>query len=328
MKILVTGGAGFIGSHLVSALLLRGENVVVIDDFNDYYDPALKRENIEAHLGNPRLRLFETDITDYSALADIIRDEAPGAVCHLAARAGVRPSIKDPLLYERVNTVGTLNMLEAVKDLALENFLFASSSSVYGINSKVPFSEDDPVTSPISPYAVTKRAGELTCRVYAHIYSVPITCLRFFTVYGERGRPDMAVAKFTRAVWEGRDIEVYGDGTAKRDFTFIDDIISGVLAALYNPKGFEIINLGGSRTIEVSGLISIIEEKLGKKARIRNIAPVAGDVPVTYADVTRASRLLGFEPRVRLEEGVERYVKWFLERERTKGGLGAEGAED
>lgn len=312
MKILVTGGAGFIGSHLVSQLLASGDGVAVIDEFNDFYDPRIKRQNVRPYLDNPNFTLHELDIRDKAALADVVRREAPDVVCHLAARAGVRPSIEDPLLYESVNCAGTLNLLEAVKGMRLKNFVFASSSSVYGINSKVPFSEDDPITSTISPYAATKRAGELYCFAYSHLYSLPVTCLRFFTVYGERGRPDMAVAKFTRLIWEGRPIEVYGDGSAKRDFTYVSDIVNGLVNAIRTPSRFEIVNLGGSNTVELRRVIRIIEQCLGKKADIRYTGAAPGDVPITYADVTKAKTLFGFAPKVRIDEGIERYVKWFL----------------
>lgn len=316
MKIIVTGGAGFIGSHLASALLERGEQVAAIDDFNDFYDPRLKRENAEALLKNPSFSLFEADIRDRKAVAEAFAAFKPDAICHLAARAGVRPSIDDPVLYEEVNCLGTLNLLELSRKDGIKNFVFASSSSVYGINSKTPFSEEDPITCPISPYAATKRSGELMCFTYSHLWKLPVTCLRFFTVYGERGRPDMAVAKFTRLICAGREIEVYGDGTARRDFTYIGDVVSGILKSIYSPSRYEIINLGGANTIEVRGLINLIEAALGTKAKVRHLPPAPGDVPITHADVSRAKRLLGFSPSVGIEEGVGRYVKWFVERER------------
>lgn len=315
MDIIVTGGAGFIGSTLTEKLLERGDRAVVIDDFNDFYDPGLKRENVSAFSSNPRFTLHELDIRDGDGVRAVFESVRPDAVCHLAARAGVRPSIQDPVLYEEVNGLGTLNMLEAARAARVKNFVFASSSSVYGINSKVPFSEDDPITCPISPYAATKRAGELMCYTYSHLYDIPATCLRFFTVYGEKGRPDMAVAKFTRLIHEGRPIEVYGDGTAQRDFTYVSDIIKGLMAAIDTPRKYEIINLGGSKTEEVKRLIAIIEDNLGKKADVRFGPTMPGDVPVTYADVKKAKELLGFSPEVRLEEGVARYVKWFLDRD-------------
>ncbi len=318
MKILITGGAGFIGSTLADTLLNRGESVVVIDNFNDFYDPAIKRRNIAAAMENPAYRLYELDIRDGARLKTVFKTELPDVVCHIAARAGVRPSIEAPVLYEEVNSMGTLNVLEASKEIKLGNLVFASSSSVYGMNTKVPFSEDDPLDGPISPYAATKRASELMCYTYSHLYGLPVTCMRFFTVYGERGRPDMAVAKFTRLIHEGSPIPLYGDGSAIRDFTYIGDIIQGLVASLYKPMRYEIINLGGSRTVEVRELIALIEKNLGKKAEINFLPPVPGDVPVTSADTSKAERLLGFKPKVGIEEGIRRYVKWFLE------GLGEE----
>lgn len=316
MNILITGGAGFIGSHLADALVARGEKVTVIDEFNDFYDPKLKRENIAPHLSNPSYTLVEGDIRDTVKVLRMFEETRFDVVVHLAARAGVRPSIEEPLLYEMVNCVGTLNLLEAARKTGVGNFVFASSSSVYGINSKVPFSEGDPITCPISLYATTKRAGELMCYTYSHLYKLPSTCLRFFTVYGERGRPDMAVAKFTRLIHDGKPIQVYGDGSAQRDFTYVGDIIEGLLKAVYTPSRYEIVNLGGANTIEVNRLIELIEGALGKKAGIKYLPPVPGDVPITYADATKARELLGFTAAVRIDEGVERYVKWFLERER------------
>ncbi|MFQ5428653.1 MAG: NAD-dependent epimerase/dehydratase family protein [Thermodesulfobacteriota bacterium] len=312
MKILITGGAGFIGSHLTDRLLENGESVVVIDNFNDFYDPAIKRENIAGAMDNPGFRLYELDIRDGKRLTTVFETEAPDVVCHIAARAGVRPSIEDPVLYEEVNSLGTLNVLEAGRAAGVKNVVFASSSSVYGLNTKVPFSEEDPLGGPISPYAATKRACELMCYTYSHLYELPVTCLRFFTVYGERGRPDMAVAKFTRLIFEGKAIPLFGDGSAIRDFTYIGDIINGLTASIYKPMRYEIINLGGSRTVEVKRLISLIEETLGKKAIIDFLPPFPGDVPVTSADTGKAERLLGFIPEVGIEEGIRRYVKWFL----------------
>jgi len=323
MKILITGGAGFIGSTLADTLLSRGESVVVIDNFNDFYDPAIKRRNIAAAMENPAYRLYELDIRDGARLKTVFKTERPDVVCHIAARAGVRPSIEAPVLYEEVNSLGTLNVLEASKEIKLGNLVFASSSSVYGMNTKVPFSEDDPLDGPISPYAATKRASELMCYTYSHLYGLPVTCMRFFTVYGERGRPDMAVAKFTRLIHEGSPIPLYGDGSAIRDFTYIGDIIQGLVASLYKPMRYEIINLGGSRTVEVRELIALIEKNLGKKAEINFLPPVPGDVPVTSADTSKAERLLGFRPEVSIEEGIRRYVKWFLEGLEQKDRAGA-----
>ena len=315
MKVLVTGGAGFIGSHLVDALLKRGEEVVVIDDFNDFYDPGLKRGNIVQHASDPAFTLFELDIRDRARLKEVLRETSPEVVCHLAARAGVRPSIEDPLLYEEVNSIGTLNLLQGVRDsgLSLKNFVFASSSSVYGTLSKLPFSEDDPITCPVSPYAVTKRGSELMLYAFSRLFKMPVTCLRFFTAYGERGRPEMAVANFTRCIHEEIELPLFGDGEARRDFTYIGDIISGVVQSVYTPFPFEIINLGESRTVTVSELISIIEERLGKEARIKRFPASTGDVPATFADISKARRLLKYDPQVCIEDGVDRYVKWFLQ---------------
>lgn len=321
MKIIVTGGAGFIGSTLTDALLARGESVAVIDSFNDFYDPSLKRENVAAFQSNPLFSLHEFDIRDTRKVAEVFKAERPDVVVHLAARAGVRPSIQEPLLYEEVNCIGTLNLLEAVRSIGLKNFVFASSSSVYGLNSKVPFSELDPINCPISPYASTKRAGELMCFTYSHLYGLPVSCMRFFTVYGERGRPDMAMAKFTKLIHEGREIQVYGDGSAQRDFTYVGDIVSGLVNSIYKPFKYEIFNLGGSNMIPVSRLIELIEMNLGKKAVIRYMDPVPGDVTITYADVSKARDLIGFEPKVVIDKGVEIYVKWFLEREKRRTGI-------
>ncbi len=316
MKVLITGGAGFIGSTLAHALVKRGDKAVVIDDFNDFYAPSLKRENIAGLSENPLFRLYEADIRDREKVFEVFRLAKPNVVCHLAARAGVRPSIENPLLYEDVNCMGTLNLLDGAKEFGVRNFVFASSSSVYGINSKVPFSEDDPITCPISPYATTKRAGELMCFTYSHLYALHATCLRFFTVYGERGRPDMAVAKFTRAIHDNRGIQIFGDGSAQRDFTYIGDIVNGLVNSIDRPFRYEIINLGGANTVTVKRLVEIIEERLRKKAKMEYLLPAPGDVPLTSADVGKAKRLIGFEPKVAIEEGVGRYVKWFLAREK------------
>ncbi|MBE9528767.1 MAG: GDP-mannose 4,6-dehydratase [Proteobacteria bacterium] len=312
MKILVTGGAGFIGSTLSDVLIARGDSVVVIDSFNDYYDPAIKRANVSALLTSPNFTLHEFDIRDGARVSEVMAAERPDVIVHIAARAGVRPSIDDPVLYEEVNGLGTLNIVEAAKGIGLKNFVFASSSSVYGLNSKVPFSESDPVTCPISPYAATKRANELMLYTYSHLYNIPVTCLRFFTVYGERGRPDMAIAKFTALIDEGHSIPVYGDGSAIRDFTYIGDIIDGVVGAIDTPHAYEIINIGGSKTVELRRVIEIIEEKLGKKAEIDFMDKFPGDVPVTSADVTKAREMIGFDPKVGIEEGIGRYIDWYL----------------
>jgi UDP-glucuronate 4-epimerase len=318
LNILVTGGAGFIGSHLVEQLIKRGDHVIVIDDFNDYYDPAIKEENISSVVSNSLFKLCRGDIRDGLFIDTVFDENSIDVVCHLAARAGVRPSIQEPILYEEVNCLGTLNILEACRRVGIKNFVFGASSSVYGSNTKVPFSEDDPVEQPISPYAATKRAGELMCYTYSHLYDIPVTALRFFTVYGERQRPEMAISKFTRLIWEGKEIPVFGDGTSKRDYTYISDILKGLIAGIDKISKYEIINLGESRTVELKYLISIIEENLQKKAIIKQLDDQPGDVPITYADVAKAKRLLDYTPMVPIEEGIERFTKWFLANQGTQ----------
>lgn len=309
MNVLVTGGAGFIGSHVVEALLARDHRVTVVDDFNDFYDPAIKRRNCRAF--GARARVMETDIRDLPALRSIFATERFDAIIHLAARAGVRPSLQQPQLYTEVNITGTQNLLELAKEHRVRKFVFASSSSVYGINSKVPFAEADPIFHPISPYAATKLAGEALCHVYHHLYGIDMVCLRFFTVYGPRQRPDLAIHKFTRAIVEGRPIELFGDGNTRRDYTYITDIVHGVMACLNREFGYEIINLGGSRTVSLRELVQHIEAALGQKAQIRWLPEQPGDVPVTYADVTKAGQVLGYQPSVPIEEGIRRFVAWF-----------------
>jgi UDP-glucuronate 4-epimerase len=310
MAILVTGGAGFIGYHVCKALLDRADEVVIVDDFNDYYEPDLKEYRI-GQLPSGRFELYRIDIQDYDALKKVFDKHEIKEVVHLAARAGVRASIKDPALYAQVNVVGTTNLLELSKKV--DNFIFATSSSVYGGNTKVPFSEDDPANNPISPYAATKRGAEIMCHAYHKLYGMPITCLRFFTVYGPMGRPDMAYYKFTNALLEGKEVSRFGDGSMKRDFTYVDDIVPGVLAALDNPQEFEIINLGNSKPVELSRFISVIEEAVGKKANVKELPVPAGDVPVTYADVSKAKKLLGWEPKTTVEEGIPKFVEWYKE---------------
>jgi UDP-glucuronate 4-epimerase len=313
MNLLVTGGAGFIGSHLADRRLSRGDRVTVLDDFNDFYDPALKRRNVASHRAEPRYRLVEGDIRDRELVNRVFAEGRFDSVIHLAARAGVRPSLKDPLLYEDVNCAGTLNLLEAARQFGPARFLFASSSSVYGVNSKLPFSEEDPIERPISPYATTKRSGELICFNYHYLYGLDVACLRFFTVYGPRQRPEMAIARFTRDVLAGVEIPVFGDGSARRDYTFIEDILDGVEAAMERCRGFEIVNLGGAHPITLADLVRKIESATGRSARRKPMPEQPGDVPVTYADVAKAKRLYGYEPRVPIEEGLRRYVAWVRE---------------
>ena len=316
-NILITGGAGFIGSHLVDRLLSEGDwQVSVVDDFNDFYDPAIKRANVGLHKTNPNYHLFEADIRDKVLLEKIFTENEFSCIVHLAARAGVRPSLDQPLLYTETNIQGTLNLLELARASGVKQFVFGSSSSVYGINARVPFSEDDSIRQPISPYAATKAAGELLCHTYSHLYDLHCVCLRFFTVYGPRQRPDLAIYKFTRLMSEGKPIPVFGDGTTRRDYTFIDDIIAGVRAALdyvadSTNSNHEVINLGESRTVALRELIALLEKELGATAKIDRQPLQPGDVPQTYADITKARRLLGYNPKTEIEEGLHRFVEWF-----------------
>src|SRR6266404_8088577 len=314
-NILITGGAGFIGSHLVDQLL--GEdawNITVVDDFNDFYDPSIKRANISAHLANHNYRIIEADIRDRSALERAFANASYDCIAHLGARAGVRPSLRQPRLYVETNVNGTLNLLELARASGVRQFIFGSSSSVYGINPKVPFSEDDPIFNPISPYAATKAAGELLCHAYAHLYDLRIVCLRFFTVYGARQRPDLAIHKFAKLISAGRPVPVFGDGTTRRDYTYIDDIISGVRAAMdYEQSKYEVINLGESRTVELRELIGLLEQALGRQAEIDRQPLQPGDVPQTFADIGKARRLLGYDPQTQIEKGIEKFVEWFKE---------------
>ena len=311
-RILVTGGAGFIGSHLVDRLLATGHRVTVVDNFNDFYDPATKRANVSAHAGRTGFELAEADISDAEAIDKIFARSEFDVIAHLAARAGVRPSLERPLDYERTNVYGTYVLLEAARRYRIGRFVFGSSSSVYGVNSTVPFNEDDPIAQPISPYAATKIAGEAACHAYSHLFGIRILCLRFFTVYGARQRPDLAIHKFARLMMEGRPIPVFGDGTTRRDYTYIDDIISGVTAAInYDRSMFEIINLGESDTIELNRLIELLEQALGRRAVIDRKPLQPGDVPVTYADVSKARRLLGYDPKTKIEAGINRFAEWF-----------------
>ena len=312
-NILITGGAGFIGSHLVDQLLAEGEwTITVVDDFNDFYAPEIKRNNVRPHEQKPAYKLIETDIRDQSSMAKVFNQRQFDAIVHLAARAGVRPSLKDPRLYAETNINGTVNLLELARKHNVKQFVFGSSSSVYGINAKVPFSEDDPIRQPISPYAATKAAGELLCHTYSHLYDMRSVCLRFFTVYGARQRPDLAIHKFAQLITRGKPIPVFGDGRTRRDYTYIDDIIAGVRAAIdFDQSNYEVVNLGESRTVELRELISLIEHELGQKAMIDSQPLQPGDVPQTFADITKARRLLGYNPQTQIEDGIHRFVEWF-----------------
>jgi len=318
--ILVTGGAGFIGSHLTRRLLARGDRVTALDDFNDFYDPAKKRQNASEFAAHPEWRLVEGDIRDEALVnrlfAEPAVDRGPfDGVIHLAARAGVRPSLREPILYEDVNCIGTLRLLEAARRHGPKVFIFGSSSSVYGINEKVPFAEDDPVDLPISPYATTKRTGELLCFNYAHLYGLRCSCLRFFTVYGPAQRPEMAIHKFTDLLSRGKAVPLYGDGTTRRDYTYVDDIVDGIVAALDLQPQFEILNLGGAETTALVDLVHMIAAELAVEPRIDYLPEQPGDVPITYADVGKAGRLLGYSPRVPIREGLKRFVAWYRQQQ-------------
>lgn len=307
--VLVTGGAGFIGSHLVDALLSEGHFVTVLDNFDPFYPRALKEQNIAAHRMHERWALVEGDIRDRRAL-----DALPASIdliVHLAAKAGVRPSIQDPQVYQDVNVAGTQNMLEFARARGVSQFVFASSSSVYGVNPRVPWSEDDHVLQPISPYASTKVSGELLGHVYSHLYGIRFIALRFFTVYGPRQRPDLAINKFARLMRDGQSIPVFGDGSTRRDYTFVQDIVEGIKAAMaYDATRYEVINLGNDQTVSLRQMIEGLERALGVTARIERFPEQPGDVPQTWASVEKARQLLGYTPRVAYPEGVQRFVDW------------------
>jgi UDP-glucuronate 4-epimerase len=313
-QILVTGGAGFIGSHLVDFLLAENLwQVTVVDNLNDFYAPEIKRANIAAHLENPNYKIYETDICDGQNLEKVFAENNFEAIVHLAAWAGVRPSLLNPKLYTETNVNGTLNLLESAKKYEVKQFVFGSSSSVYGINSKIPFSEDDQISQPISPYAATKAAGELLCHTFSHLYDIRTVCLRFFTVYGARQRPDLAIHKFAKLISQGKPIQMFGDGTTRRDYTFVDDIIQGVRAAIdYDKSNHEIFNLGESQTIKLTELIALLEKSLSKKAIIERHEMQPGDVPITFADISKARKLLNYNPTTKIEDGIPKFVEWFL----------------
>ncbi len=309
--VLVTGVAGFIGSHLAERLVSLGCRVIGVDSFCDFYDPEVKRRNLYPLDRSDDFHLIEADVRDVERMEEVFATHRPSTVVHLAAMAGVRPSIESPGLYVSVNVDGTVNLLQAAARHGVQKFLFASSSSVYGNNRKVPFSEEDPVDHPISPYAATKKAGELLCHTFSHLYGLPVVCLRFFTVYGPRQRPDLAIAKFMRLMSEGKEIPVFGDGQMSRDYTYINDIIDGTVSAMQSVESYRIYNLGGSKPVTLTTLIRTIENTTGLPARIRRLPPQPGDVERTCADLTRARRELGFDPRVSLEEGIARQWEWF-----------------
>jgi len=310
MRILVTGGAGFIGSHLVEKLLAEGHDVGILDDFNDYYDPRIKHQNIAAVVDH--ISIHQTDLRDAGAVRSLFHHEKFDAIVHLAARAGVRPSIAHPQLYYDTNVSGTLHVLEAARMIGVQRFVFASSSSVYGICKTVPFSEEFHLTQTISPYAATKIAGEFLCSTYAHLYQMRTVALRYFTVYGPRQRPDLAIHQFTRRIEAGQPIDQFGDGSTRRDYTYVDDIIQGTTAALkYDGPLFDIFNLGENETIPLRELIAAIETALKKKAVINQLPEQPGDVPLTCADIGKARRLLGYNPQTSFRDGLPRFVEWF-----------------
>jgi UDP-glucuronate 4-epimerase len=312
MKVLVTGGAGFIGSHLVEKLLADGNEVAILDDFNDFYDPKIKRENIAAFAND--VAVHDVDLRDGKKVAALFQKERFDAIFHLAARAGVRPSIQRPQLYYDTNVAGTIHLLEAARSTGADRFIFASSSSVYGAAKKVPFSEDEHLTQTLSPYAATKIAGEFLCSTYSHLYEMRVVALRYFTVYGARQRPDLAIHQFTRKIHAGEPIDQFGDGTTRRDYTYIDDIIQGTVAALnYDGPRFDVFNLGESDTIQLKDLIAVIENALGKKAKINRLSEQPGDMPLTCADISKARKLLGYNPKTKFGDGLPRFVDSFLE---------------
>ncbi len=311
MTIMVTGCAGFIGSHMIDKLLDKGKTVIGIDNFDQFYDQSIKIKNIEHNLDNKNFIFYRADIREKEQMEKIFHDNEIDTLIHLAARAGVRPSIQDPLLYEDVNVRGTINLLELGRKHNIRKLVFGSSSSLYGINEEIPFREDDPVDKTISPYAASKKACEIFCYTYHHLYGIPITSLRFFTVYGPRQRPEMAIHKFTRLIDQNKIIEMYGDGRSRRDYTYISDIVDGIMAAVDRKLGYEIINLGNSNVVELRQLINLIEKNLGKSAIIKNLPDQPGDVPVTYADISKAQKLLGYKPKVRIDEGIENFVNWY-----------------
>jgi UDP-glucuronate 4-epimerase len=305
-KVLITGAAGFIGSNLAQTMLKLGFTVSGIDNFDNFYDQQIKRNAVRKLELFPKFKLYEGDIRDRELLDRIFSTEKPELVIHLAARAGVRPSIEQPELYYDVNVTGTLVLLEAMRRAGIKNMLFASSSSVYGNNKKVPFSESDPVDNPISPYAATKKAGELLCYTYHHLYDFNIFCLRFFTVYGPGQRPEMAIQQFGRKITEGTPITLFGDGTTRRDYTFVDDIVAGILASAENLNGYEILNLGNSDTISLIDLVHGIEETLDKKAILEWKPMQAGDVEITFANISKARKLIGYKPDYPVKKGLRK----------------------
>ena len=312
MNFLVTGGVGFIGSHVCERLLEAGHAVCALDDLNDFYDPAIKQSTLrELQSRAQSFSFVHADITNRGELDEIFGSMAFDQIIHLAARAGVRPSLENPALYQRVNVEGTVNVLEAARERGVKKITIASSSSVYGVNSKVPFSEADPIFSAISPYAASKLACEALGHVYHHVHGMDVCMLRFFTVYGPRQRPDLAIHKFARLMQSGQPIPVFGDGNTSRDYTYVDDTVDGVMVATEKEFGYEIINLGESQTVELDRLIELLEQAMGVKAEINRQPAQPGDVPITFANIEKAQRLLGYNPQVKIEDGIPRFIEWF-----------------
>jgi UDP-glucuronate 4-epimerase len=310
MHVLVTGGAGFIGSHTAEALLSRGERVTVIDAFDFGYDPALKERNA-AHLATlPGFRLVRGDIRDVDLVDGLFRDDRPDLVVHLAARAGVRPSLEDPVSYSEINITGTIRLLEAMRNHGVERMVFASSSSVYGARAGGPFHEDDRVDMQVSPYAASKKAAELMCATWYAVHGVQTSALRFFTVYGPRQRPEMAISLFARKIAAGEEITLFGDGSSLRDYTFVGDIVAGVLAAVDKPLGYEVLNIGNGSPVRLDHLVRVIGQAVGREPVIRHLPDQLGDVPLTFADISKARELLGYAPQTTIEAGVGRFVEW------------------
>jgi UDP-glucuronate 4-epimerase len=314
MHVLVTGGAGFIGSHLCERLLGEGHRVTAFDDLNDFYDPAIKEQNLREIGSGADFAFVQGDLTDTAAVEALFKGAKFDQVVHLAARAGVRPSLKQPALYQRVNVEGTVNLMEAARRNDVRKITIASSSSVYGVNSKVPFSESDPIFAAISPYAASKLACEALGHVYHHVYGMDVVMLRFFTVYGPRQRPDLAIFKFAELISRGHAIPVFGDGTSARDYTYVADTVDGIMACTGRQFGFEIFNLGESQTVPLHYLIELLEKALGRKAVVDRQPSQPGDVPITYADITKARTKLGYNPRIKIEDGIPMFVQWFRQK--------------
>jgi UDP-glucuronate 4-epimerase len=310
-NVLITGGAGFIGSHLCEKLLKNRNKIVIVDNFDNYYDPKIKKRNISKIIKNKNVKFYETDILSLYTLSEIFKKEKCEKIVHLAAKVGVLPSLLDPHSYERVNLLGTLNLLELSKHYGVKHFIFASSSSVYGETKVIPFREDDLTIKPISPYGVTKLSGEYHCYFYSKTYGIPITCLRFFTVYGPRQRPEMAIHKFIRNIFNKQQISIYGNGNSSRDYTYIDDIINGIVKCFYKPNGFEIYNLGNSHPIKIIKLIRIIEEMSKLKAKVKFISEKMGDIKNTFADISKATKKLSYNPKTDIKEGIEKFIYWY-----------------